>query len=435
MATWWQRRWLQTELNRLVEAGLLPPEIAERLRRHYGVPEARRAAVPLLAILGVALVGLGVILLLAVNWETLSRATRAGLCFALLLAAQGLAGWALLARRPSVAWSEGAALALVLASGAAIALVGQTYHVAGDLRSFLTSWLLLAAPVPYLFDARAAAALYLLGAWQWLAASLAAGEPASLAALFLLAALPFLVLRARHEASARDAFLGWVAVPVLAFGALAIYRIVRLDALVLLAATVLAGTYALGATARARAAGAPFYAAPAERLGGLAIAAATFALGYVDVWRFVGEMLPARGRPPGALDAAGALTVGLAFAVLAGRGLWQELARGAWPRALLAAFPLVVGAGILAVHAFETRYPGAALANAYGLALGIGLVLLGLREGRLRLANQGLLLLGALVLARFADLALSYRVRGLVFIALGVVFLLLNLRLARRKRP
>ncbi len=56
---------------------------------------------------GALLIGAGIILMLAHNWEDLSRPVRAALSFLPLLLAQGLAGWALVRRPESLAWREG----------------------------------------------------------------------------------------------------------------------------------------------------------------------------------------------------------------------------------------------------------------------------------------------------------------------------------------
>jgi hypothetical protein len=58
----------------------------------------------------------------------------------------------------------------------------------------------------------------------------------------------------------------------------------------------------------------------------------------------------------------------------------------------------------------------------------------GWRSGRLVRANAGLLALAGLAVARFFDADVSFLVRGLAFIVVGVGFLLTNLLLIRRGR-
>lgn len=423
-----------SELPRLVHEGVLDAATAERVRAHYGEEPDARGSVPLFAVLGAALVGLGIVLLVAHNWEALSRGERVGLSLALLVGAQGLAGYALLRRSSSVPWTEGAALFLVLACGATLGLLDQTYQVPGSLRGFLTRWLLLVLPLPLLFLARGAAALYLAGATAWLVASLV--EERSIRAWWgwLAGATPLLVVLVRRGGSAlRDAFLGWVAVPSVGVGLVLGFRIESVTGIALLAASVLGAIYACGAGVGERQTEPPWFTTPARVLAALAIAGIALQLGGVTPWEAWLRAEPLELPGLGWIDSVGAVTVGVACAAVAGWGALGPL-RPAWPRALLAAFPALVALGMLAVRASHSPWAGTIVANAYGLALGVGITLLGMRERQTGLANAGLFFLAWLVINRFVDFELSYTVRGLSFIAIGVCFLLLNLRLRRTRR-
>src|SRR5262249_26964928 len=146
--------WLLAELPRLVEDGVLTPEAAEALRRHYQSTDAQAARTHwgqvLLAGVGAVLVGGGVILILAHNWDNLGRAARAAMAIAILVAAQALTIFAVHRRRQSMAWVEATSGLLVAAVGGAIALVGQTYHVGGSFEDLMQSWLWLRFLLPLL---------------------------------------------------------------------------------------------------------------------------------------------------------------------------------------------------------------------------------------------------------------------------------------------
>ncbi|MGH7453602.1 MAG: DUF2157 domain-containing protein, partial [bacterium] len=163
-------QWLYRELPALVNDGVITGEIAEKLRAYYGdIKEGSKSRIALIifGVLGALLVGSGIILLLAHNWDELSRATRTVLSFAPLLIGQALVGWTLLKKRESIAWREGATTFLMLAIGASISLIGQTYHISGDLGKFLLTWMLLSIPLVYLLSATAPAMLYLWGITAW----------------------------------------------------------------------------------------------------------------------------------------------------------------------------------------------------------------------------------------------------------------------------
>src|SRR3954451_17503895 len=128
-------RWLLAELPGLVTSGVLTPETADALRQHYSSqpPDApRRIGFILSAILGSLLVGAGVVLLVAHNWDFLSRPIRCAIAFAPLILSQALAIFVLLRRNGSAAWRETAAILNVVAVGTAMALVSQTYQIQGD---------------------------------------------------------------------------------------------------------------------------------------------------------------------------------------------------------------------------------------------------------------------------------------------------------------
>ena len=157
-------------------------------------------ALAVCAVFGALLIGGGVILLLAHNWEFLSRGARATIAIAPLVVTQFLAGWVLLRREASTAWREGSAILLALMAATAIALVDQTYHTGGDLESFLWRWALLLAPLPWLLNSTGAAILFLGALTWWAGAAMVGGEQVLL--LWPLAAAEWSHTRSRCFAAA-----------------------------------------------------------------------------------------------------------------------------------------------------------------------------------------------------------------------------------------
>ena len=155
----------ESELAGLVEAGILSEETAERIREFHRQNKAFRKdrVALLLAVLGAALLGLGIILLFAANWRRLGKTARLALAFLPLLTGQGLCLYTLLRKEDSPVWREASSTFLFLAVGAALALVGQVYHTGGYLASFLALWMLLGLPLVYLMRSGTTALLYLAG--------------------------------------------------------------------------------------------------------------------------------------------------------------------------------------------------------------------------------------------------------------------------------
>lgn len=96
----------------------------------------------LTAVLAAALIGLGVIVWLAANWDSLGRIAQFGLVQALML---GCGLFAL--SRP--AWRAPAGLLLLLLSGGLLALVGQTYQTGADPWQLFALWALLGLPLAW----------------------------------------------------------------------------------------------------------------------------------------------------------------------------------------------------------------------------------------------------------------------------------------------
>jgi uncharacterized membrane protein len=133
--------------------------------------DSRRSAVGLATVIGILgglLIGIGVIAFVGSNWEEMPRLLR----FFTLILAMALAYLvgAVLRLRNFVAFSEAAVLVGGLIFAAAIALIGQTYHLAGDFAGAVLLWEIGALGAALLIRSPVMAVLALVGAgyWTWL---------------------------------------------------------------------------------------------------------------------------------------------------------------------------------------------------------------------------------------------------------------------------
>ena len=163
-------RWLRGELPELVAEGVINAESADAIGRHYRVAEERAPnfGFVILAAIGSALVGAGIILLIAHNWDDLPRTTRCVIAFLPLVIALVLASFVLLRRDKSAPWRESAAIFDVAAVAAAISLVSQTYQIQGSFADFMRVWLLLSIPIVYLLRTKFGALAYIIGCAAWI---------------------------------------------------------------------------------------------------------------------------------------------------------------------------------------------------------------------------------------------------------------------------
>lgn len=177
---------LSTEVNAWTLDGIISAEQAEAILGRYEVPAdgtftdedpltdshaapnaaaAERGtivgrAISIIGVMGALLVGLGIIIYVAANWDIIPAWVRVTMLVGLTAAINAI-GWALLA------WFDypriGAAMLVVgaLAYGAAIHLVAQIYHVPVNHPNLTTAWFLGALPMGYIARSRLMAGLAL----------------------------------------------------------------------------------------------------------------------------------------------------------------------------------------------------------------------------------------------------------------------------------
>ena len=426
-------RWLYQELPELVRSGTLAPEAAEKLKTHYGPPPAgagRRVALTVCGILGATLIGGGIILLFAHNWSALSRSTRTVLALAPLLATHILTLWALATGRTSRVWRESTGMLVTLMLAAAIALVGQTYHIPGNLANFLLVWMLLTLPLIYLLEATVPALIYLPGITAW--AGLAQVEYGHAVWFLPLLALvlPHLALVLRRDPyGSRATFLGWMLVICLFVATGESLEKILPGLWIIVYGALATGFYLAGR--RWMAAAPSTWRNPFASAGALGIVVIALLLTYDEFWNNVGWRHWRTGWAynwrVGTLDY-------LILAGLSAVSTWMLLhtarRRDVLGLAFGALLPVTVLGYLLASSGFEG--PAIILCNAYLLALVLTITVTGLRENRTGLVNGGLLTLSTLIVARFFDEEFSFVMRGCAFIAIGIAFLIANVLMSRR---
>ena len=425
--------WLLGELPGLVSRGILTADAADRLSAHYqetGRPAARQLGLTVTAVFGSALIGLGIILVLAYNWEELSRTLRAAISFSMLLGAQGAAGWVLFRFVPSRSWREGTACFWFLAVGSAMALIAQTYHIPGDPSRFLLTWMLLAAPVVYLLRASSAAALYLVGVTVLGGVEADAGEGSLLYWTMLTLVAPFLwSLLRRDRESTGPVLLVWLGAVSLGFGfgfsisgsLETLYLVVYAG---LFSVLYLAGRIWFGQGPRV-------WQRPLQCVGGLGILFLAFRFSYLESWQQLGRL--GAGEWTWMDAAPGMVLIGTCLAlsvILVGFSLLNDRPQ----RLLWGSFGAVAFLGHLLMLWLDSTLVPAFLLNLYLLVAGVSVLVRGVRRESIGTVNLGMLILAALMAARFFDADLGLLVRGIAFILLGAAFLAANALLVRRFR-
>jgi hypothetical protein len=433
-------RWLLAELPELVASGVLSQQSADALRQHYSSQPSeapRRLGFILSAVLGSLLIGAGVVLLVAHNWDFLSRPIRCAIAFVPLVLSQALGLFVLLRRNESGAWRESAAILNVAAIGTAIALVSQTYQIQGDFARFILVWMLLALPVVYLFRTSLGLSAYFAGAAIWVLASSKSSHffsalPNDLWVWALLAfGLQTFVTHLRRDRHGYGTLLATTAVAFAAAVSLGqtddigSHSFWRCSFAGFWTVVYLVGLFSFKDWRSTRPH--PFVAA-----GWIGIVSLAVFLTFQDTWRTrqwqdAVNLVPR--HYPDALAAGIQIAWVLAAVLFVLYAFWKDREINLAPAAFA---PLTFIAWGIAKQTGNPLVP-ALLLNFFVLGLGVFTLLRGVRAGRIFEANLGMLVIAILAVARFFDAEFEFVVRGVAFIVIGLGFLATNLVVFKRK--
>lgn len=156
---------INRDIPELLKAGVITPDLAESIQSYYKTKNrtSNNRLFVVFGIFGAILVGLGIILIVAHNWDELSRTTKTLLSFFPLIFGQAICGFSIIYKHENVAWRESGATFLFFSVGASISLISQVYNIPGSLGSFLLTWMLLSLPLIYVMKSSFTSLLYLVG--------------------------------------------------------------------------------------------------------------------------------------------------------------------------------------------------------------------------------------------------------------------------------
>ncbi len=425
--------WLYEQLPALVEKGLLSQEQAESIQAYYGPTDTKPAyswAFIALGIIGALLVGGGIILIFAYNWDKLPTAWRTVLSLVPLILALVIYGYMLFRKRHSIAWVEGASAFLMLMLAASISLVSQTYHIMGTTESFLLSWLAPSIALLFVAPSSLCAIIYMIGIASW---ALATKGAESVWYWGLLVAAMLHVWQAwRSGQVLRYRLTAWALALTLPYGwfgtieaSIALYGLWG-------SAALLGLLYLLEAFEPEDKPVNPI-ALPFRSFAAVAICIFLVVLTYWDQYEPLdwAQLWHGNGYAPWAAR----VNLAVWLAVVVGYGALLIKRFRQWPAYAYfpALFPLFLLLWLSLAPHLTDLWPRLAT-NAYFMAWGIAYLYAGVRYSRMGLVNLGMLIILALIAFRFFDTNWSFLGKGIAFVALGLAFLGGNFALARRLR-
>jgi uncharacterized membrane protein len=418
------------DLDELISKGFLDEANAQKIWLYYQKDQAKdtNRLQMVFAVLGASLVGLGIMLIVAHNWDNFSRLTKTVLAFIPLIIGQIACAYALFNKKAAPAWRESTSVFLVFAVGACIGMVSQIYNLEGALSSFLLTWALLVLPLIYIMQSSITSLLYIVGITAY-ATNHGYGENNESYFYWLLLAsiLPYFY-RLYQNAMNQNAFNvhSWA----IALSVLICLGLWSYNAPVLMwvaYVSLLAFYFLLGSQ--------PFFYNKK---------------GINNPWRIIGLF--------------GTIFLFLIFTfrpfwadvvqdkvdwsqVPVSQEFWVALALTIASVALMIKLkpldnfriltPLPFGFLIFLILFFlGYNAPSASmfLSNLFVLSIGIFYVWQGNDINNLGLLNLGLLTLSALIACRFFDTEMSFVVRGILFVFVGICFFIANYQLIKRRK-
>lgn len=422
---------LQKDLNELLDAGIITPDIADRINQYYH----KKAAPPqnklliVFGILGAILVGLGIILILAHNWDQLSRGVKTFFAFFPLITGQALCAYSLFKKPDSRTWKESTSAFLFIAIGACISLIGQIYNVPGSLSGYLLTWVLLGIPIVYLMNSSIASLMYIIGItiygcatgywdqytvetyWYW--------------GLLLLALPHYYHLYLNKTEGNFFTFHNWF-IPISVIIVLGSFA-TDFDELMFVAyISLFSCLYIIGHL--------PLLRKQKVRnngylvLGSLGTVGLLMGLSFDWFWQDMRSNTYSSGEITGSIE----FWVSVFLTLMASTLLIIQK-KGQNPKEFrLTEIVFILFIGIFALGILSAF--AAVFVNLLVLAIGITTIRDGARQDHLGILNYGLLIITGLVICRFFDTDLSFIIRGILFVAVGFAFFFVNYKMIQKRK-
>lgn len=158
-------KWLNIQTNMWVQIGLISEEQEINIQTFYkenpNYPKKQDLLPTILSVIGSILVGLGIILLVAKNWEILSRPTRLIISILPFLAGFSVALW-LISKNSPRAYLQSVGIFISISILAGLGLVGQTYHVVSPAQNLYLATAILSLPFIYLIGSTISSIFYVI---------------------------------------------------------------------------------------------------------------------------------------------------------------------------------------------------------------------------------------------------------------------------------
>jgi uncharacterized membrane protein len=428
MASNKQLSWLEDQIESWIEDGLVSEEQARAIRQRYSKEDSSTLNLSyiLLGSLATLLVGSGIVLIFAYQWEKLSDLAKGALSILPTLLGLAFFLYVYFSRRNALVWRESASGFLMLMFAASMALWGQTFGMLQESQQFWLTWILLSVPLLFILNSSLSALLFALGI---IAGVLQSSEayPAYFALLFLAFVAHFVINLRKNAHHTRINLLAWALVIVFT-----IVWSVNMQALAgpmnLLGYTACLGLFYLLGHSHLLSKRQQIY--PWQLY---AILCSFFLLIFLsvdgDLAAIKMEMVEEALRTA-TMELILWLLFMAAWLIWGFRYLWRSTSASLLGYFFMI-FPILLFAH-LQIHQLDNELWIVVSGSLIGLMGGAVYLKKGIEEESLFFINVGMLIILIVLSIRFFNTDWSNLWKGIIFVLLGLVFLGLNVYLARR---
>lgn len=417
-------------IRELVNADVITQETADKIQKFYENKkgQSQNRIFIIFGVLGAMLVGLGIILIIAHNWDEFPRIIKTFLAFIPLIFGQILCGYILIKKRDNIAWNESGTTFLFFAVGASISLISQIYNMPGNLASFLLTWILLCLPLVYVMRSYIGSLLYLAGITYYICEaaywSYSSYETYIFWILFLVILPHYYFLHKKKPESNFTIFHNWF-IPlsvITALGSVANNN----EELMFVAYFGLFGLlYLIGNS--------PLFNQQKIRNNGYLVSGSVgtiillFMLSFDWFWKDLGNK---NFQVEEIITSPEFLTSAFIFllfmVVFYFKNKDKKLANIKPQEFIFLLFIIIFIIGLYSIFAMV-------LINILIFTLGIMIIITGTKQSHLGILNYGLLIITVLIIFRFFDMDLSFVAKGIIFILVGVGFFTANYLILKKR--
>lgn len=417
---------IRNDIQKLLAEGIITEETAGKLEQYYAgrSEQSQSRLLAIFGVIGAMLVGLGLVLIIAHNWDNLSKGVQTLFAFIPLILAQLFVVYAKWKQENSQAWLDGSGVMLFFAIGACISMISQIYHVTGNIGDYLMTWMLLSLPIVYLLPSSMVAVCYILGV-SYMGAEMGYFNERLYTShwpyWFMLAAVVpyYFILRKQRPASNFLNFFNWL-FPLSLIICLGVFAETNEELMVLAYMSLFGFFYAFGHAEfwKSRS----YISNGFKILGSVGVVTILLMSSFREFWNEIHLDTGALTSPEWMLSVIlTLLAIGITIFVLFRQKSFQ------WKQWVFLLYIPIFFIGLNAPMIVV-------FVNFLVLFFGIQTIAEGAKREHLGHLNYGLLIIAAIMASRFFDADISFVLRGVLFILVGISFFIANYWLLKRKK-